>query len=308
MLIFVGTLLAGYSFAGELSADQIAINANLLKRDSGKNIIYLYNNNGTVNNSADDIPLAGTDSFSASNDVGYQLSGSKHLAGNWSINAGWLNSELSKTDNFTDPSMQLEIFRLPITNNFDSADSVSAAYSSKVQNLEINAVYRFSDNLDLFAGLAQVKLDEQFKIVSNDSLAAGAGTYTINTKNKMLGPQLGLAYAYKPAQNYQIYFVGKLAWLNNDSSQNQFVDDSPTYTRSGSASDSHSSMYYDLKLGLKYRITQQLAINLAYQYINVSDVALAESQFDTSASGSNTIKYGDSVSWSGASLGVGYYF
>lgn len=307
-ILVVGSVVAGNSVAGELSADQIAINANMLQRDSGKNIIYLYNNNGTVNNSADDIALAGTGAFSTSNDVGYQLNGSKRLNNKWSINAAGLGSELSKTDSFTDPSRQLEIFRLPITNNFDSADSVSAAYRSKFRNLEINAVYRVSDNLDVFAGLNQAKLDEQFKIVSNDSSAAGVGTYTINTSNKMLGPQVGLAYGYRPGENYVLYFIGKLAWMNNDNSQNQLVDDAPTYTRSSNASNSHSSAYYDLKLGLKYHFTKQLAMNIAYQYINVSDVALAESQFDTSATVSNTVKNNDSVSWSGVSLGLGYYF
>ena len=307
-IIILLNLSAGPLLAGELGADQIAIEANILHRDSDKNTTYLYDNNGTVNNSVDDIPLADTGSFSDDADIGYRLSGSKQVSGKWSINAGIFSSDLSKTDNFSDPSSQLEIFRLPLTANFDAADSVSAAYDSKLQNAEINAVYRYSNSLDLFAGVTQYKLDEQFKIISDDSAAAGIGTYTINTNNKLLGPQVGLAYSYKPGAKYSLYFIGKLAWLNNDASQNQYVDDAPTFTRSNSASGSHSSSLYDIKIGVNYYFTQQLALNLGYQYIKISDLALAESQFDTTAAGSNTLNASDSVSWGGFSLGLGYFF
>lgn len=308
MLILTCSLASGGLLAGELSRDQIAIDVNALQRDSGNDTIYLYNNNGTVNNSVDDIALAGTGSFSDKADVGYRLSASKNINSRWSINGGILSSELAKTDNFVDPAHQLEIFRLPITANFDAANSVSTDYSSKLQNAELNAVYRYSDNLDLFAGVARVTLDERFKIVSDDSVAAGIGTYTMNTSNDMLGPQIGLAYSYKPGANYSIYFIGKLAWLNNDANQNQLVDDAPAFTRNNSASDSHSSTMYDVKLGLNYYFTQQLAMNLGYQFIKVSDVALAESQFNTTVAGSNTVNTSDSVSWDGFTLGLSYYF
>lgn len=182
LFVLVGCVVAGNAVAGELSADQISINANMLERDSGKNLTYLYNNNGTVNNSADDIALANTGSFSASDDTGYQLSGSKQFNNKWSINAAGLSTELSKADSFSNASRQLEIFRLPITNNFDSADSVTSSYSSKLNQIEINAVYRVSDSLDVFAGLNQVKLDERFKIISNDSTAAGATRATGRTR------------------------------------------------------------------------------------------------------------------------------
>jgi len=303
-------LIAGPLLAGQLSTDLLTLDANILHRDSDTNTIYLYNNNGTVNNPADDIPLAGTGSFSDDADVGFRLAGTKQLSNKWSINVGILSSELSKTDSFTDPSSQLEIFRLPITDNFDSATSVSAAYNSKLQNIEVNAVYRFSGSLDLFAGLTQIKLDERFKIVSNDPLSTvpGVGTYTINTNNKLIGPQIGISYNYKPGTKYSLYVIGKLAWMNNDASQNQYVDDAPTFIRSNNASDSHSSSMYDVKLGVNYYFTQQLAMNLAYQYIKVSDVVLAEGQFDTTIAGSNALKISDGVSWAGFSIGLGYYF
>ncbi|MBI1423085.1 MAG: BBP7 family outer membrane beta-barrel protein [Gammaproteobacteria bacterium] len=302
------SLASAYSFAGQLSTDQVSLELNVLKRDSDSNTIYLYNNNGTVNNSVDDIPLAGTGSFDANADTGYRLSGSKSINTHWSVNAGVLTSDLSKTDSFNDPSSQLEIFRLPITANFDAANSVSAAYSSKLQNIEVNAVYRYSDNLDLFAGVTQLKLDEQFRITSDDSLAAGIGVYTINTNNKLLGPQLGLSYSYKPNPKYSLYFTGKLAWLNNDARQDQVVNDSPTFTRNNSASGSHASTMYDARVGVNYYFVQNATLGLGYQYIKVTDVALAESQFNTTSAGSNTLAVNDSISWSGFSLTLGYYF
>lgn len=301
-------LIAGPLLAGQLSADQVMLEANILHRDSDKNTVYLYNNNGTVNNAADDIALAGTGGFSSDADTGYRLSGSKRLSASWSINAVLSSSELSKTDTFIDPSSHLEIFRSPLTANFDAANYVSAAYYSRLRTAEVNAIYRLGGSMDLLAGITRLKLDEQFKIVSDDNLAAGIGTYTINTDNKMLGPQIGLAYSYKPGARYRIYFIGKLAWLSNDASQNQYVDDAPTFTRNNSASVSHSSTMYDFKVGINYYFTDQLAANLGYQYIKITEVALAESQFDTTAAGPATLTASDSVSWGGFSLGLGYYF
>lgn len=302
------TLVANQVLAGELSQDHVAIDANLLTRDSGDNVVYLYDNNGTVNSSPDDIPIANTGSFSEQADVGYRISAGKNLTQRWSIQAGFLSSDFNQTDSFSNPARQLEIFRLPLTDNLDAADYVSAYYSSELQILELNVVYRLNDMFDFFAGINQVTLDESFNIVSDDSLAAGVGTYNISTKNDMLGPQVGFAFNYKPADSYGFYIIGKLAWLDNDADQNQVVDDSPAFTRSNSASDSHSSTMYDIRLGVNYYFSKQFSMNLGYQLIDISDVALAESQFDTTAAGSNTVNTSDSISWDGFNLGISYMF
>jgi len=310
-IVFISlTLVANQLLAGDLSQDYVALEANLLNRDSGNNIVYLYDNNGTPNNSSDDIPIANTGSFSDQADVGYRLSVGKTLSQKWSLQAGILGSDFNQTDSFTDTSSQLEIFRLPLTNNFDSADYVSANYSSELQSLELNLVYKLNDMFDLFAGINKVTLDESFNIVSDDSNIAspGTGIYNINTTNDMLGPQVGFAFNYKPADSYGFYIIGKLAWLDNDADQNQVVDDSPAFTRSNSASDSHSSTMYDIRLGVNYYFNKQLAMNLGYQLIDISDVALAESQFDTTLAGSNTVKTNDSISWDGFNLGISYIF
>lgn len=308
LLISTVCVLSSQAMAGELAADQLAIDVNRLQRDSGSNVTYLYNNNGTVNNSTDDIALAGTGSFSDDADVGYQVSGSKTLSQSWSINARILTSDLSKTNSFSDAGGELEIIRQPLTANFDAAHSVSATYDSELQSAEVNAVFRLNDTWDLFAGLAMVSLDETFNIVSDDNVSAGIGTYNINTSNDMLGPQIGVAFNYKPAANLGIYVIGKLAWLDNDANQNQVIDDSPSFTRNNSASGSHSSTMYDIRLGLSYYFTKQFALNAGYQLIDISDLALAENQFNTTAAGSNTLNKDASVSWDGFTLGLSYLF
>jgi opacity protein-like surface antigen len=301
-------LLTGQLTAGDLGKDHISLDLTQLSRDSSANVTYVYNNGGTVNNPVDDIPVANTGSFDDDADVGFRLSGSKNLNQQWAIHAGLLSNELSKTDSSTDPAGELEIFRLPLTDNFDAAHSVQATYTSELQGIEVNAVYQFNDNVDFLVGVGYWTLDEKFNITSDDTLSAGVGTYNINTKNKMLGPQVGVAFNYKPAENLGLYMTGKIGWFSNDVDQNQTVDDSPAFTRSNSGSGNEDSTFYDVRVGLNYYFTKQLAVNLGYQMIDISNVALAESQFDTTATGSNTVNSSDDITWDGFNLGINYSF
>ena len=301
-------LLTGQVTAGDLGKDQISLDLTQLSRDSSANVTYVYNNGGTVNNPVDDTPVANTSSFDDDADVGFRLSGSKNLNQQWAIHAGLLSNELSKTDSSTDSAGELEIFRLPLTDNFDAAHSVQATYTSELQGAEINAVYQFNDNVDFLVGVGYWTLDEKFNITSDDTLSAGVGTYTIDTKNKMLGPQVGVAFNFKPAEKLSLYMTGKIGWFSNDVDQNQAVDDSPSFTRSNSGSGNENSTLYDVRVGLNYYFTKQLAVNLGYQMIDISNVALAESQFDTTATGSNTVNSSDDITWDGFNLGINYSF
>jgi len=293
--------------AGELSQDHVVFDLTQLSRDSDVDINYLYDNNGTVNSPGDDTVLATTGNFNDDADVGYRLSGSKKLSGSWSINLGIMSAEMESTDLFSDATGQLEIFRNPLTTNFDAAHSVQAVYSSELSSEEVNAVYQYSDNVDFIVGLGHLSLDESFKIISDDTAFSGVGRYTINTSNDMSGVHAGVALSHKTTEDFGFFLVGKVGWYNNDTKQNQQVTDL-SFTRNNTGSSSESSTVYDLRLGVNYYFTRQFVMNLAYQTINISNVALASSHFNTTQFGSDAVNSSDDINWDGLNLGVSYIF
>jgi opacity protein-like surface antigen len=280
----------------------------MLSRDSNSSVTYLYDNNGNVNDVSDDIPLATSDNFNDDADTGYRLSGSKKLSSKWSINAGLMSSEMSYSETITEPAGQLTVFPLNNTDQFDAADSVKTSYDSDLSSEEINAVYNFNDKIDFIIGLGHLSLDEKFRITSDDTTAAGIGTYTINTGNDMTGFHAGIAISHKATDKVGLYFVGKIGWYDNDTDQKQRVDDTSLPLRVNSGSDNESSTVYDIQLGASYDINKQLAVRLSYQLISISNVALASSQFDVTSTGTNAVNGDNDIDWDGFNLGVRYTF
>ena len=290
--------------AGNLSESHISIDLTQLSRDSGKSITYLYDNGGSVNSPGDDTPLASTSSFSDTADLGYRLSGSKKLSNKWSINGQILTSKFNKNTSFSSTD-RLEIFQAAITDTFDGADSVQSSYKSDLSGEEINAIYQYSDTVAFIFGLGHISLDENMKLTSDDT--GNVGTYTIHTDNALMGLQAGAAINHKQTDKFGMYLVGKIGFYNNDTDQNQQVTDS-ALTRSNSGSGKETSTVTDLRLGLNYSFTNQFELNLGYQMLSISNVALAESHFNTSAAGSNVVIGSGDVKWNGVTLGLNYNF
>jgi opacity protein-like surface antigen len=200
----------------------------------------------------------------------------------------------------------LDVFRdVDFTESFDGADSVKASYLSELSGVAVNAVYRFSDSVDFMVGVGQMDLDEKFKITSVDPgslIRPDGGTYRIRTENDMFGPHLGVAWNAMFSEKWGGYLVGKVGWYDNDSKQRQRVVDNVTRVNRGS--DSGTSMVTDIRLGLNYNFSSQLSVNAGYQLVQISDVALAESQFNDSEPGSNDIDNSGEIDWDGFNLGL----
>ena len=291
--------------AGGLGENHVSLELNSLSRDSDASVTYVYDNAGTLG-SSDDLPLGSTSSFDDDADTGYLVSGSFEFTEKWSINATIMASEMDSVNDFSDPISRLDVFRdIDFTESFDSADSVEASYFSELSGVDINAVYRYSDTIDLMVGVGQMNLDEKFEIISVDSgslIRPDGGTYTIHADNDMFGPHLGVAWSHKFSEKWGGYLAGKIGWYENDREQRQRVEDN--VTRTNSRSDSGTSMVTDIRLGLNYHFSSQFAVNAGYQLIQISDVALAESQFDDTPVGSNDIDSSGEIDWDGFNLGL----
>jgi hypothetical protein len=289
--------------AGGLSDNQFDLDLTSFSRDSDSSVTYVYDNSGTVNNRVDDLPLGSTSSFDDDADTGYRISASWRLTGKWALNGAIMASEMSASDSFSDSGAQLEVFRSPHTQEFDAANSVRASYLSEFSGEELNAVYRYSETIDFFLGLGHLSLEERFRMISDDTALVGSGSYVIRTDNDMLGPHVGVALDHMYGDKFGVYLIGKIGWYDNDADQRQRVDD-PVLARSNRGSASQTSSVSDIQIGLSYYFTEEFALNFGYQAIEISDVALAEDQFDTTQAGSNDVDDGGDIDCDGFNLGL----
>ena len=294
-------------FAGPLAQTHVALDLIKLSRDSSASVDYVYDNSGTVNTAADDTVLGSSGDFDDDADNGYVLSGSLKLNERWSLNVGTYQSETDASDDFSDPNGRLEIFRLPLTSEFDAANVVKASYESELSGLNLNAVYAFDESLDFIVGFGTIDLDERFRIVSDDNGSVGIGRYTIRAENEMQGLHVGVAFSRQLQEKLGVYVIGKLGSYDNDTEQRQHVADT-SFTRTNRDSSSTSARVIDLRLGLNYYFTEQLSVDFGYYLVSIDDVALAESQFDTTAAGIDDVVDDDDVDWDGYSLGLKYTF
>lgn len=299
--------LSSNIFAAELSDDHISVDILQLSRESGKSFIYLYDNGGTPNTPANDTALDTTKTFSDTAEPGYRLSGSKKISEKWAINVAILNEKMDITRSFSSPAGRLEIFQNSLTNEFDSAHTVQSDYRSTLGIEDISSIFKYSDALDFILGIGHIKLNEKFKMTSDDTGTVGIGTYNIHTDNNMLGINAGINYSLKTTDKFGVIFTGKIGWYENKAEQRQQLNENGL-TRNNSGSDSTSSTLTDLRLGLYYHVSQKLSININYQETNITNVALAESHLNTTASGSNLVVSSDDIKWSGLNLGLSYMF
>jgi len=303
------TMSAGFAQAGEFAESHIGLDLLQLDRKTSQDITYVWDNNGTVNSHGDDIAAGTTGVFDDTADIGFRLAGAHQLTSKWSVQGGYMTTgELSETQSLSDSSSQLEIFWTGGTDEFDAADTVQGSYTSELDGFELNIVYALSERIDLFGGIGQLNLDEKFHIVSDDFGTTGTGRYNINTSNDMLGPQLGVNLNYPATDKLGVYLLAKLGWYDNSNEQHQTVSDPvPSASRNVRVTGDTSSKLREIRLGGNYAFTDNLRVNLGYQYLKVTDVALAESQFDVQTGGT-TLSNSDEITWQGLQLGINYYF
>jgi len=302
-------LMLGTAHAGQFGETRLGFELLQLERETDQNITYVWDNGGTVNAHADDTPVGRTGAFDDAAGMGYRLSAARKMTPRWSLQAAYMTGgELSESQSFSDPSSQLEIFWGGGTDEFDAADIVQASYTSELDGFELNLVYAVSDRIDIFGGIGRLNLDEKFRLVSDDLGTVGVGRYNINTTNELLGPQLGGNLNYPATEKMGIYLLAKIGWYDNNTKQRQTVSDPvPAVSRDVKVSDNTSATTLEIRLGGTYEFHQNLRMNLGYQYYKITDVALAESQFDVETGGT-TLSNDDEITWQGLNLGINYFF
>jgi hypothetical protein len=177
-------------------------------------------------------------------------------------------------------------------------------YSSQIANVELNQRFKFYSfdpyrGLSWLWGVRYLYLTDDLTLSGSDLYTGGHEDLEWQTKNNLIGAQLGLQWAWG-WDRFQLSTEAKIGLYANVYSQHK------TDTGSGIAdfqpldvshNGSDLAAVFEFSVLLRYRVTSCLWLRAGYQYYGVTGVALGPRQLaDYDASGS--------VGFDGLSLGA----
>jgi len=194
---------------------------------------------------------------------------------------------------------------------------VDAEYSSMLHNIiEANVRWWPIDRLSILAGFRYLILNEDLTIEQDIGPGLNLATHDIETKNTLLGGQIGLEGI--PLRLKDLFFQGdelnlgvwaKGGYFNNhiktDISITQLVG--PSF--SGSARPNKGTFLCEGAVNVGYKITRNVAVDLRYQVLWIQNAGLAVAQVTNSDPFNGTASTkGKSVFYQGPWVGIVFNF
>ena len=186
----------------------------------------------------------------------------------------------------------------------DIDDTLGYTYSSQISNVELNQRFRLL-SFDPYRGLAwlwgvrYLHLADDLTLTGSDQWTGGHEVLEWQTKNNLIGAQLGLQWAWG-CDRFQLSTEAKVGLFANAYSQHgtdsaTAVDGFQPFDVSHNGTD--LAALFELSILLRVRVTSCAWLRLGYQYYGVTGVALGPGQLaDYDAAGS--------VGFDGLSLGA----
>jgi len=175
-----------------------------------------------------------------------------------------------------------------INNLWLQADYVAAILQTRMANAEFNYRTSCGPNVELITGIRYMDLEEGFSIFTDDVGIIlpspdpfAQALYSINTHNRIVAPQLGLALEVPLVPWLSLSLEGKGAWGAN------FLDMDHILVRGDGfvGPSTHSnrvlfSQIYDLGVYANVRFGDHIRIQAGYQALWVVDIPVAAQQVD----------------------------
>jgi hypothetical protein len=183
-------------------------------------------------------------------------------------------------------------------------DSLGYTYTSSVQNAEINGTYRLNGKdpyweFDLLGGARYFNFTDKLTMIGIDDFSNSSEQLEYKTTNNLVGGQVGLLVSHGWAR-YQWDLglkFGMMANIYQQTGTDTAVNAPGFKPFSISNSGSDFSALFEVSLGARYRITENLWLRIAYQFYDITGLALAPRQLGSFGHGGN-------VALDGLSIGV----
>ncbi len=169
----------------------------------------------------------------------------------------------------------------------DMDDSLGYTYGSQIANVELNQrfkLYSFNPyrGLSWLWGVRYLHLADDLTLTGSDLYTGGHEVLDWETKNNLIGAQLGLQWAWG-WDRFQLSTEAKVGLFANVYSQHGADSGSGIagfQSFDGSHSGTDLAAIFEFSVLLRYRITSRLWLRAGYQYYGVTGVALGPRQLD----------------------------
>lgn len=170
------------------------------------------------------------------------------------------------------------------SNDFTHARAAKAEYWSHLWGAELNYWRNFTPrrvNYFALAGIAGLRYfhwDESFKL--SMTKPPDKSTYSIHTKNRIYGAQIGLDFQMNPMHWLSWEFFGKVGLAGNDTDQRQYLGDrDDRVTLRHSDSDEWEMLFFsDVAAQLGFHFLRYFTVRVGYQMMFFSGLSLATDQ------------------------------
>ncbi len=161
---------------------------------------------------------------------------------------------------------------------FFDADRIEQVYSSHINNYEINVIMPYA-SFQWLAGFRYLAIDERYNINSLD-LDTGTGDYTILTRNRLYGGQIGARTQWQ-VERFIFDFEAKGGVFANAAHQDQRVVDSDGFVlRDASAGERQAAFVGEVSSYLFIPMGSHFTGRLGYTAVWIDELALAPNQLD----------------------------
>jgi len=184
-------------------------------------------------------------------------------------------------------------FNSPLGFNGDNglwlqADFAEAVLQTRIANAEFNYRRAFGANVEGIAGIRYMDVQEHFSIATDDDGIViqppdpfAQAIYTINTHNRIVAPQLGLALEAPLVPWLTLSLEGKGAWGANFFSQDHLLLRGDGFLGPSSHTDrTLFSQIYDLAVYANVCFGDHVLVKAGYQVLWVADIPVASQQVD----------------------------
>jgi hypothetical protein len=180
---------------------------------------------------------------------------------------------------FNVPAGSVGLYATPVL--YGAPSVTTAAFSSQLQNFELN-VRRFrGPSVQLLGGFRWVELDDYFTITDNfPAPVAGVTTQRTSVINRLFGAQIGADVFLWQRNRLSIDGIGKAGIYGNAISSNLLI----TQTTPGAlnfqsaASGGQTAFVGELGLTGRYRLTNNCSLRATYQLLWLDGVARGTDQ------------------------------
>jgi hypothetical protein len=157
----------------------------------------------------------------------------------------------------------------------ESGDAMTAVYTSKLQNAEVNFRHLYSDFVEVLAGFRYVELKEQGSgaLVNADV----PFNYIAATGNRLYGAQVGADALLWNSDLFRLDITGKAGIFGNGAVHNALVSTGAAALPAGGSKDQTSFVGEFGVTGATY-LTENVALRGGYRLLWIDSVALASDQ------------------------------